>query len=255
MSSPAPDISLVVACYDEEDSLPHLFTEVERLSSLAAERRLTLETVLVDDGSTDRTRVLLGDWARAGAGRMVLAHGENRGFGAAMRTGFMAARGKAIVSYDADAAYPIQDVLKLEEILRTEDADVASASPFLASGGAAAPWSRLCLSRTAATMYRMALRGRSGGLTAYTCAFRAYRREAVRGIAWRADGFLAAAEVISLLLLTRARVREAPSTLSSREHGRSSMRVFRVALAHLCLLARIALRQPPYTSASGLGGR
>lgn len=240
MSERPPDLSLVVACYDEAEALPRLFGEVERLEAAAAGRGLAMETVLVDDGSRDGSGGLLARFAARGPSRRVETHPANRGFGAAMRTGFAAARGEAVVCYDADATYPVLDVLALHAALR--EADAAGASPFREGGRAEAAPLRRLLSRGAAAVYRAALRDRAGDLTVFTCAFRAYRREALRDLPLSAEGFLAAAECLCLLLLGGARVREVPSVLSARAHGRSKMRSARTALGHLLLAARVFLR-------------
>ncbi len=239
MCSP-PDISVVVACFDEEEALPPLFVELDRLRRAAAERGLSVETVFVDDGSRDGTAALLARHAAEGPGRRVVTHPGNRGFGAALRTGLAAAGGRAIVCYDADATYPVLDVLRLVDALA--GADVAGASPFAPGGAVAAgPWRRL-LSRAAATVHRVALRDRGRGISALTCAFRACRREALPLMPFRADGFLAAAEALCLLVLAGGRYREVPSALSARRHGRSKMRALAVAAGHLSLAVRVALR-------------
>jgi SAM-dependent methyltransferase len=235
-----PDLTLVVACYNEEESLPRLFRELEKLLSLSRARGLLVELVFVDDGSRDGTAAGLAGFCGERGGRRILTHAENRGFGAAMRTGLAGARGRVLVCYDADATYPIEDVLTLYD--RVDDADVAGASPFAGRGLVRTGRVRGALSLLAAKLYRLALRDRAAELTAFTCAFRAYRTERLRGLPWRADGFLAAAEVLVRFLLTGARVREVPSTLSQRRAGRSKMRVLRTALAHLRLAVATALR-------------
>ncbi|MCU0724638.1 MAG: glycosyltransferase [Planctomycetes bacterium] len=236
-----PDISVIVACFDEEEALPSLFAELERVAAEAAARGLGMETVFVDDGSGDRTGALLAEHAAAGPCRTVVVHDRNRGFGAAMRSGLAAARGRVLVVYDADATYPAGDILRLSAALET--ADVAGASPFAEGGSAMAGPVRRAMSRGAAALYRLALRGRGRGLSAFTCAFRAYRREALGKMEFRADGFLAAAEVLCLLLVAGARTVEVPSRLSTRLHGRSKMRAFRAGLAHLRLLRDVCLRR------------
>jgi glycosyltransferase involved in cell wall biosynthesis/SAM-dependent methyltransferase len=240
-SRSGPHISVVVACFDEEEALPALFAALGTLAAAAADRGLSIETVFVDDGSRDRTAEILAAHAAAAPGCRVVAHRENRGFGAAMRTGFAAARGRAVVAYDADATYPVTDVLLLAAALDT--ADVAGASPFAGGGSAEATPLRRALSTGAAALYRLALRGRGRGLTAFTCAFRAYRREVLGGLSFRADGFLAAAEVLALLLVAGTRYVELPSRLSVRLHGRSKMKALRVGLAHLRLLGEVWLRR------------
>ncbi len=236
-----PDFSLVVACLNEGEALPHLFPEVERLAALAGDRGLRLQTIYVDDGSTDETASLLADRAAADPGTSVVTHERNRGFGAAFRTGIDAATAPVIVSYDADATYPIEDVLRLLEAL--DGVDAAGATPFADADGARdASAFRRFLSRFVAGVYRVAVGRRSRGVTVFTCAFRAYRREALLAARHRSDDFLAAAEILCLLLLKGARVVEVPSRLSARQHGVSKMKVVRTGLRHLALAARIRLR-------------
>lgn len=245
-----PDITVVIACYDEEDALPALFTELDRLDGAAAGRGLTTEYVFVDDGSRDATAARLA--SRPGA--RVLTHSGNRGFGAAMRTGFAAARGRVIVCYDADATYPVLDVLRLHDALDDAGADVAGATPFGEDGTAEASPPRVAMSRAVAGLYRLALRGRGPRLTVYTCAFRAYRAEVLRGVTNEADDFLAAAELLVRLVRTGARVVEVPSRLTARVHGRSKMRTLRTALRHLAFLTRLGTGTFPPPRGRGATG-
>jgi len=233
-------VSVVVPMKDEEGSLPVLARELAGLERHLAGRSHALEAVLVDDGSSDATASVAGAWCAAGPRRTLLRHERNRGFGAGLRTGVAATSGEVVVSYDADCAYPAEDVLRLlDEVLR--GADVATATPFAAGGGVEVSWFRALLSRGCSTVYRIALRGRARGIGTFTCAFRAYRGDLVRGLAWRSDGFLAAAEILSLCLLRGARVVEVPSTLRERFAGASKMKVARTAAGHLRQAARLAV--------------
>lgn len=241
MTRNPPDYSLVVACLNEEEALPHLFPLVDALFARSRERGLSPEIVLVDDGSTDGTPEILRHRAESDACCRVVTHPENRGFGAALRTGIAASTAPVIVSYDADATYPIDDVLKLIDSL--EDSDVAGATPFAAEGGAEeASAFRRFLSRGVVVLYRFAVGRRSKGITVFTCAFRAYRRDALEKAPFQSNDFLAAAEILSLLLLAGRNVVEVPSTLTARRHGVSKMKVMKTGLRHLGLCARIRLR-------------
>jgi dolichol-phosphate mannosyltransferase len=232
-------VSVVVPMKDEEGSLPLLAREMDELEDLLAARGRSLEVVLVDDASVDGTAAAAQAWCAAGSRRRLERHAANRGFGAGLRTGVAATSGDVVVSYDADCAYAARDALQLVDAVAS-GADVASATPFAdgaAFGGGAF---RRCLSWACSFAYRTALRGRARGVRTFTCAFRAYRGDLIRALAWRSDRFLAAAEIMSLALLRGARVVELPSTLRARVAGTSKMRVVRTAFGHLRQVVRLA---------------
>jgi dolichyl-phosphate beta-glucosyltransferase len=68
-----------------------------------------LEVVIVDDGSDDDT----AEHARAAGADQVLVQPANRGKGAAVRVGMLAARGRAVAFTDADLSYPPEQLLRL----------------------------------------------------------------------------------------------------------------------------------------------
>ncbi|HEX4979171.1 MAG TPA: glycosyltransferase family 2 protein, partial [Acidimicrobiales bacterium] len=72
-----------------------------------------LEIVVVDDGSTDRT----ADAARAAGADRVLVLPRNRGKGAAVRAGVLAASGRTIAYTDADLSYPPEQILGLVQLV------------------------------------------------------------------------------------------------------------------------------------------
>src|SRR5262245_8239629 len=222
-----PRVSVVVPCFQEEAALD---AGLGTLLSLPAD-----EWVFVDDGSTDGTAQRLAAAAARDARVRVATHPTNRGVGAAMRTGAEASRGDVVVVYDADRTYPPEHVERLLAAL-APGVEVATASPFAAGGDATAAAGRAFLSRAAAWAYRVVLGRRARGFTTFTCAFRAYRGDALRALSWRSDGFPAAAEMLGRLLLAGARVVEVPSVLSTRREGRSKMRVVRATFGHLRVL-------------------
>jgi dolichol-phosphate mannosyltransferase len=100
-------LSVVVPCYDEEGSLPHLCERLaEVLVPLTHERGRAFEVVFVDDGSQDATWSIIQDlcathgWARG------LKFARNFGHQAAIQAGMSAARGEAVITMDADLQHP-----------------------------------------------------------------------------------------------------------------------------------------------------
>src|SRR5437899_4626453 len=94
---PAPDVSLVVPVYNERENVGPLVTEIA--AALAGRR---YEIVAVDDGSTDGSLAELQRLKRAHPELHIVVFEQNAGQSAAFVAGFRAARGRAIVTLDAD---------------------------------------------------------------------------------------------------------------------------------------------------------
>jgi glycosyltransferase involved in cell wall biosynthesis len=96
-------LSVVIPAYNEEDGIQEIMTRVLAVRpQLAAVGIDDLELIVVDDGSKDRTPELVA----AQSGARLIRHAKNGGYGAALKTGFAAARGEWIGFMDADGTYP-----------------------------------------------------------------------------------------------------------------------------------------------------
>ncbi|MCB1029405.1 MAG: glycosyltransferase, partial [Microthrixaceae bacterium] len=108
-----PRLSVVIPAFEEEDRIAQTIAEVRSQLSGVAERG-GVEVIVADDGSLDDTSRRA---AEAGADRVVTLP-ENRGKGAAVKAGMLAASGSTRVFLDADLAYSPDQVLEL--LKRTE---------------------------------------------------------------------------------------------------------------------------------------
>ena len=101
-------LSVIVPAYDEADRIGQT---VRRLATGLAEVAADggLEIVVVDDGSSDAT----ADAALAAGADQVVVQPHNRGKGAAVRAGVLAARGRTVAFTDADLAYGPDQVLRV----------------------------------------------------------------------------------------------------------------------------------------------
>ena len=109
-----PDsLSVVLPAYNEEAVIA---TTVRRVHDVLASLRLDkFEVLVVDDGSRDGTAAACEDVARELPEVRVIAHQVNRGYGAALRTGFEAARGSAVFLMDTDGQFDPADLHQLLE--------------------------------------------------------------------------------------------------------------------------------------------
>jgi len=227
--------TLIIPCYNEAETIPHLREALRPLiEQLKADGGV--EVLFVDDGSTDGTgdllRAIFAGWPFV----RILSHPHNRGLGAALRTGFQAARGEIVITTDSDGTYPFEEILTLLRHLR-ENVDLVTASPYAPGGGieGVPPWRQL-FSFGASFLYRMILRS---PVRTYTALFRAYRRRVLEAISIEADGYVAVAEIMAKAIRRGFRVAEYPTTLRVRRFGRSKMKILRTILAHLRLMAHL----------------
>lgn len=98
-------ISLIVPCYNEQESLPLFLPEVFRVAELMKERA-DIEILFIDDGSKDGTLQLLREFGKKDARVKYLSFSRNFGKEAAMYAGFCNAKGDYVAVMDADLQDP-----------------------------------------------------------------------------------------------------------------------------------------------------
>lgn len=117
----APELSIVIPVYNEEDVLPLL---VSRLRAVADSLETPYEVVAVDDGSTDSTPVLLQRVRREWPDLRVVRLRANAGHQAAISAGLACARGDYVVTLDADLQDPPEVIPQMLTAARDERVDV-----------------------------------------------------------------------------------------------------------------------------------
>jgi dolichol-phosphate mannosyltransferase len=194
-----------------------------------------IEFLFVDDGSTDGTADAIRREARGFPYRIV-AHEANRGLGAALRTGFAESRGLEVVTMDSDCTYDPLQVIDLLRMLRQGN-DVVTGSPYHPEGKVVnvVGW-RLVVSKALSYLYWLVV---PVHLYTYTSCFRAYRRDVLKDLDARDDGFLAVTQLLVSAILQGYLVAEVPACLTSRRFGRSKIHTVRVGFAHLRYLWKV----------------
>jgi glycosyltransferase involved in cell wall biosynthesis len=120
----APLLSVIVACYNEEEVLAESF---ETLRQTLEDFSRPWEVIFVDDASRDRTREILGDiiGSHPGLPLRVILHERNQGRGATVADGFRAARGEIAGYLDVDLEVHSRYIPSLVREIRN-GADIAT---------------------------------------------------------------------------------------------------------------------------------
>ncbi len=114
-------ISLIIPCYNEEESLPYLFAELKRVTEDMAE--YDFEMLFVDDGSKDKTLQLLREMGKEDERVKYISFSRNFGKEAAMYAGFCNVTGDYAAVMDADMQDPPSLLPKMMEIIKTGEYD------------------------------------------------------------------------------------------------------------------------------------
>jgi glycosyltransferase involved in cell wall biosynthesis len=146
-SLPPVELSVVIPAYNEEQ---RLLPTLERLHAHLAARPLRYEILVVDDGSRDGTAAVVERAMATIPHLSLVRQSPNRGKGAAVRRGMLAARGQIRVMWDADSSMPPVELPRLLAPILEGRARIAIASRYAAGARIVKQplyrvlWSRLC---------------------------------------------------------------------------------------------------------------
>jgi dolichyl-phosphate beta-glucosyltransferase len=141
------DVSVVIPAYNEE---LRLRPTLERLHAHLSARSASYEIVVVDDGSRDGTCEVVAAVATRIPHVVLVRQRPNRGKGAAVRRGMLAARGRIRVMWDADCSMPPEELPRLLAPIEGGSADIAIGSRYARGARTVKQpryrvwWSRLC---------------------------------------------------------------------------------------------------------------
>jgi glycosyltransferase involved in cell wall biosynthesis len=207
------ELSILMPVYNEQATIERA---IERVLD-ADVGTDSYELVVVDDGSTDRTREVLGgrDWPD----QVGIIHApENRGKGQAIRTALAQAQGTYAVILDADLEYDPNDLKDLLVPVREQIADAAFGTRAFRAHSAYSFWyviGNRFLSMATNVIFNTWI------TDVYTC-FKLMPTEVMRSLSLRENGFTIEAEITGRLLRRGARIYEVPITYvaRSREEGK-----------------------------------
>lgn len=123
LSIDTPDVSLVIPLYNEEESLPELHEWIVRVAN---ESNLSYEVIFIDDGSKDGSWKTIEKLRDQDLNVKGIKFQRNYGKSAALQTGFEAAKGKVVITMDADLQDSPDEIPELYRMITEDDFDLVS---------------------------------------------------------------------------------------------------------------------------------
>ncbi len=124
-----PKYSIVIPAYNESARIP---ATLERVVACLRERNWDAEVIVVNDGSTDTTAEVVGEFVRTAPEVRLVENPGNRGKGYSVRSGMLQALGEVVMFTDADLSSPIEEAERLFAAIAA-GADIAIGSRWLES--------------------------------------------------------------------------------------------------------------------------
>lgn len=192
-------LSIVIPCYNEEKTIR---TIVDAVRASPYEPK---EIIVVDDCSSDNTRIIL-ERDIAPLVDKIVYHEVNQGKGAALRTGIQSATGDIVIIQDADLEYDPNEYPSLVQPITQNKADVVFGSRFM--GGRPHRvlyfWHRVGngMLTYLSNMFT------NLNLTDMETCYKVFRREIIQGITIEEDRFGFEPEITAKIAKTRCRIYE-----------------------------------------------
>jgi len=231
-------VSVFFPAYNDEKSIRSMVdTAVATLRKLSSD----FEVIVVNDGSRDATAAVLEELKTRHAPRMrVVTHPENRGYGAALRSGFAAASKEFVFYTDGDGQYDASELPRLVDLM---ESDVGLVNGFKLERRD--PGHRVAIgflyNRFARWLFGVRIRD-------IDCDYRLIRRVALNDAQLKSSSGTICVELVRMIELSPWRVVETGVHHYPRLHGRSQFFRTRSLLTTLSQLLelywRIVLRAP-----------
>jgi glycosyltransferase involved in cell wall biosynthesis len=227
-------LSVVVPAYNERAT-------VEKVLRRLKEVPLRTQVVVVDDGSTDGTRDLLKELEGVGLIDVLVLHEQNRGKGAALRTGFGRASGDVVVVQDADLEYDPAELPRLLEPILAGKADAVYGSRFL--GG---PHRVLLFWHSVGNRFLTLLSNMMTdlNLTDMETCYKMVRTDLLKTLPLSADRFGFEPEVTARLAQAGARIYEMPISYHGRSYAEGKKIGWKDGVSALFAILRFNLLPP-----------
>ena len=223
-------LSFVIPCFNEEGNIAGV---IRQAAAVGRDLASDLEIVVVDDGSTDDTAVVLGALSAEIAELRVVTHLRNRGYGAAVRSGLDHVRMEQVFLTDGDGQFDLRELPRAAGLLAAHDV-VAGYRIDRRDGLWRSLWGRIW---TSLMNRALGLRVRDAN-----CAFKLFPQSLIHGSELRSRGALISAELLFEARRRELSIGELPVSHLPRRSGAQTGASPRVVATAFVELARWMLR-------------
>ena len=236
MKADSPDLSVVIPCFRHAE---RALASVEELASFLARGRRTWEIVVVDDGGGDFPSE---PWKGGASPARLIRFPENRGKGAAVKAGMLAASGRARIFTDSDLPFDLELIPVITEYLLRRDFHLVVGDRALPDSHYAADlaWQRRIASRAFSLFVGKLV---TGDFFDTQCGLKGFRGDVAEALFPKIsiDGFAFDVEVLYVALKYRLDIKRIPVRL--RKSGSSSVKLFSDSAGMLFDVLRLKANQ------------
>lgn len=233
-------VSAVLPAYNESAAITRTVADLRAVLDRLGR---PFEIIVVNDGSTDQTGTIADTLAARDSSVRVVHHPHNQGYGAALKSGFAAARLEWVFLMDADGQFDPEELPPFLEAAAGADF-VVGYRPARADPGHRALFASIW-ARMMAVLLGFKVRD-------VDCAFKLMRRSTLAVIPLEAGGAFLSAELLAKATRAGARIVERPVRHLPRRAGRSTGGSPRVLVRAFYELARLGLRVRRFRPAGGI---
>lgn len=232
-------LTIAIPLYNEEEGIKNLHIVltpiIERLRS---DRQIN--TILVNDGSTDNTEKLLFEYFSKISDLKIINHDKNLNLGGFLNTIISNCETDLVVFLDSDCTFDPGYIFDMLEIL-DEKTDIINGSPYHPDGKIdGVKKSRLAISYLCNFIYRRITKVKS---YTFTSIFKMYRTNTIKKIEIYNTGFVSVAELFIRSVQNGSSTKEFPCTLSIRQVGESKIHIVSSVIDHLKFMLKIIVKR------------
>lgn len=203
-------LSVFLPTYNEEQNIAHV---IEQIHAFLPKVASTFEILVINDGSTDRTKKIVTELQKNISSLKLISHGENRGYGSALKTGFKNSQHEWIFFTDSDNQFDIHE-LSLFVPFTKEYSVIIGHRKKRAEGPRRALFA-YCFKLFIDVLFRLHVKD-------IDCAFKLLKRSAIIDLKLQSNGAFTTTEFLYLLKKKGLPFKQIPVTHFDRKFGNPS---------------------------------